>query len=367
MRLFDASLFTFIIEIMPTALTQKKRILFTTVHPAPYMDEWFRAFDKDFFVTVIYEKPKDSHKTWHSYKGYPGLYSTEISFIELRRIVKEQDFIMMSGWHNRFLMSLFLIAITSHKRIAMFTDYSFHTKRFADLFKNLFLYRKLDFIFCASQSTCEMIEGKYASAKGKSRLFPYMANIPAQYEILPSRIGGKVKVLIANNFFPRKGYSILFKALELLSADIHHKDSFVFTIVGHGEEYNKYFNASKALNLDITFKGWVEVEDYYSLMDDTDVYIHSSLEEPFGIPPVDAMSRGKVVVSSDGVRSMDRFIEDGVTGFIYPSFDYKKLYNILISLNPSLFNEIGIKAREKVLKTYSISQNIKVLKDIFKD
>lgn len=104
--------------------------------------------------------------------------------------------------------------------------------------------------------------------------------------------------------------------------------------------------------------GWVEPSEYTRLMSQADVYIHASLEEPFGIPPLDAMYKKKVVIVSDGIKSTDRIIDNGVNGFIYKSTDAEQLAKIIMSLKKESFSSIGEAAHKTVVQHYSISRNI---------
>ena len=62
-------------------------------------------------------------------------------------------------------------------------------------------------------------------------------------------------------------------------------------------------------------------------MSETDIFIHTSLQEPFGIPPIDAMSHGKLLISSDNVySSLDRVI-DGFNGYLYRKNSAEDLFN----------------------------------------
>lgn len=140
---------------------------------------------------------------------------------------------------------------------------------------------------------------------------------------------------------------------------------FHIDICGHGPLFEEYSNKVKVLDLDIKMHGWVEPAEYTRLMSETDVYIHASLEEPFGIPPLDAMYKKKVVVVSDGVKSTDRIIDNGVNGFMYKANDAVELARILLSLNRDDFASIGEKAHETVAKNYSIQRNIESLNECF--
>ena len=226
----------------------------------------------------------------------------------------------------------------------------------------MYLYRILNYIYCATESTQVYVENKYGSAaKGKTRFFPYAVDIPANIADVKSE-DDRIRVLVANNFVERKGYATLFGALERLN-DFEMRKQFHFIILGHGEEEGKYKEIAESLDMDIEFYGWTEPEKYQRFMDETDVYIHPSIEEPFGIPPIDAMGRKKVVIVSDGVKSTDKLINNGINGYIYSSKDVNGLLNILLSLDKEKFAVIGEKAHSDVKDYYSVEKNMIAIRE----
>lgn len=126
----------------------------------------------------------------------------------------------------------------------------------------------------------------------------------------------KINIFIANNFVERKGYSILMEAFTLLKQN-NLIDKFNIVIAGTGVLFEKYSKEFMNLSSNIILLGWIEQEEYLFNMNNCDVYIHASLFEPFGIPPLDAMARGKLLIVSDGVKSTDRIIEDSINGYVY--------------------------------------------------
>lgn len=175
-----------------------------------------------------------------------------------------------------------------------------------------------------------------------------------------------IDILIASNFIYRKGYETLFNAFKLLSQEKTNK-KYRIKIAGHGPLLEKYKKIALEINnLDIHFYGWVNPEDYNNLIKETDVYIHPSYEEPFGIPPLDAMFRKKVVIVSDGVKSTDSIIQNGYNGYVYPAHDANKLAKIILNLNKKQFDTIGENAHKCIEDHYSIEVNINSIKSCFK-
>ena len=124
-------------------------------------------------------------------------------------------------------------------------------------------------------------------------------------------------------------------------------------IAGNGELYDEIKNRLDKLNEDIILLGWIEDEQYLYEMDHCDIFIHASVFEPFGIPPLDAMCRGKLLIASDGVESVNTIIENGVNGFVFEADNGGELANILENISRSQIYVIGNNGRNKLLETYN--------------
>lgn len=333
---------------------EKKTILLTTNHPAPYIDKWIDEIKLKYKVIVIYNHMRSEKKSWTGFAGHKGYCFETLRYAELKKIIKQCDLLIIGGWTNKECMTTIILGRVFKKKIALFTDYPFHQNKYAVAFKRLFLYRIINFVYGATYSTCDYIEEKYKLKSDKVLFFPYAVDfrIEGTESGIQNSDGTQVNVLIANNFIKRKGYSILFGAFKIL--DHTHTKDFVFHIAGHGEEFDKYRKIASELDLDIRFYGWVENEEYRNLQRISQVYIHPSLEEPFGIPPLDAMARGKVVIVSDGVKSTNTIINKGINGFIYSSTNSSELASILLKLRNYDFEQIGIQAAKDVRKYYGI-------------
>lgn len=193
----------------------------------------------------------------------------------------------------------------------------------------------VDNIFCATVDTKLFYMQYYNFRADKLFVVPYAHNyatVPVEIndkrqEALAS--GAKMKLLIANNFDQRKGYRIVYDAFShLKKAGILNQ--FEINIAGIGEELEIYQGKISELSDKIKFLGWIEVEQYRQLMRETDIYLHASLREPFGIPPVDALNLGKLLIVSDTVHSCCGIIENGKNGFTYPATDASALANALV-------------------------------------
>lgn len=339
------------------------RILLTTMHPAPYIDRWMFTLGNEFNTTVIYNRFKSREKLWKEYQGYPGEYFPKLSIWKLIQLIKKNELIIVGGWTNFYCLETIIFSILLHKKVAIFTDYPFHQNKYADVFKKYILYRSIDYIFGATQSTCEFIRNKYGKTTiNKTKLFPYIFE-KSSVSTCNFKDDNKdhMNIYIANNFIDRKGYSILFEALKIVSQS-PLKNKYEITISGSGILLEHYKKVASKMNLNIKFCGWIETKDYNEIMEKTDIYIHPSLEEPFGIPPLDAMYKQKVVIVSDGVKSTDKIIRNGINGYIYPRQNAQILADIILSLDCKTFENIGINAYNDVNSYYSVKINTETIK-----
>ena len=76
------------------------------------------------------------------------------------------------------------------------------------------------------------------------RFFPYGITFPSESNLChinKFNEGGLIKIFIANNFYKRKGYSVVLKAFEILNNQ-NMLEKFDITIAGVGEESLFYRN-----------------------------------------------------------------------------------------------------------------------------
>ncbi len=110
---------------------------------------------------------------------------------------------------------------------------------------------------------------------------------------------------------PHKNFEVLIEAYSILKKQYNYNGKLV--IVGdtcYPEYFNKLLSLIKKLSLvdDIVFTGKIsniKLIDYYQ---NCDLFIFPSLEETFGIPLIEALSLGCLVLASDGERYKELFI-----------------------------------------------------------
>ena len=120
-----------------------------------------------------------------------------------------------------------------------------------------------------------------------------------------------------------------------------------FTFIGEGKLKNEVeYKLSRIQGLSYEILGWVNIDSYKKQIAKNNVLIHPSIFEPYGLPVIDAMNSGLIVIASNGVMSAYDFIKDGINGFIYNNSSYINLTKKIeyLAKNKDKLNVISKKA-----------------------
>lgn len=336
-------------------------MLFIAIHPAPYIDIWIENIKQKYLVSVAYNYEKSAAKTWKSYKPVSGIIINNYGLIGWTRKIAENDIIILNGWNKLYNIYTLFIALFLKKKVAVFSDYPIEVRKgtLKWLCKSVFLHLLVPRILCATHSTCKYYQDVFAYKLDNTIFFPYATkNEPLTFEFNLQRenllkTGDRIKVFVANNFRVRKGYDVLLNALLLLEKEILTK--MILYVAGSGDLLKEYSLKISKIVPNVELLGWIEDNEYSTLMKECDLFIHASTFEPFGIPPIDAMKYGKLVVVSDGVKSLSDIIVNGENGYIFHAGNSKELAQILskvISHKESVY-EIGRRGKCDICSIYN--------------
>ena len=333
-----------------------RKLLFYNAIPMPHSIKLHEALVKNGYqVSFWYYKDLTSLYPWRSLNtnlDYHVYGTKKGMLLKLIRQTLASDLVIITGWHTKIHVLLALICFFGRIRYAYWLDVPEDPESGIKRLTKRILLRMADYLFVTGHEGIRRISlwSKVKPAKFKD--FPYLSADVDEAEVAEinrSRVlslqkGGEIRVLISNRFEKRKGYQCLYDAFRELNHDCLKK--LRLTIIGSGTDYEKYKMLFNSLDFAPKFEHWVEYEKYLQLIRETDVLIHPSIHEPFGIPPVDAMAHGKLAIASDGVMSvMDRII-NGKNGFIFKANDASALSDILrlICANPLIVYDLGGKA-----------------------
>ncbi|MGC4041449.1 MAG: glycosyltransferase family 4 protein [Flavobacterium sp.] len=352
------------------------KLFFFNVAPLPHsIDLQKELSNRGHEVTFWYLEEKSKYYPWQKLEYGLRLNIFDKKFATFLKAAKQalkNDVIIITGWHSWGHVMLALLCKLTGKKFSYWLDIPAEPQPGFKKSLRKMLLSIANGYFVTGTAGIDFFVKHYQIDRQKSFDFPYLefkpdeADVASKNEERKARLaaGEKIRVLISNRFLERKGYSILLAALQKLSTD--EFDKFQINILGTGPEFEKYKNAFESIP-GLKLFGWVEYEDYLRLMAETDIFIHTSLQEPFGIPPIDAMSHGKLLISSDNVySSLDRIV-NGVNGYLYDKNSSDDLAKILgaISKNSSGIYQMGQKALETSRK-YGAAYNEKTIIDFYK-
>jgi len=352
-----------------------KSISITTTHTAPYIDLWVDALQKEFDVDVFYVYRVSKEKKWEQYNNLKGCEYSNYSFFQKISIFRKYDFVLLGGWNNITNVLLCFVLMPYKVKVAFFCDHPIiETTKTSFLIKFIkrVIMNSANYIFPACESCKDYLHNTYRIKTEKMRVFPYAHSLPTsniklinnnRKEQLHS--GSPINIFIANNFLERKGFDVV--ANTLFNLENEYMGQLKIRIAGTGEKKNYYQRILEELKHDVEFLGWIEIAQYEEEMDKCDVYLHASIFEPFGIPPIDAMQRGKYVITSEGVKSMSHFISmNNERILFYPAHDSVTLSNKLryiIEHKMSLYENYE-RTVNMINKSYSLNVNIDAIKSV---
>lgn len=164
------------------------------------------------------------------------------------------------------------------------------------------------------------------------------------------------------------------KLVKIFAKIKERQNNVKLLLVGDGPDRKKIEKIIKEYNLtkDVTITGFVPFSDvpkYYSVCD-VFVMVRPAtphLDKTTPIKPFEAMSMGKVVISTD-IGGMREIIEDGKTGFLVShSMDAIVDKTIEVLNNPQLREEIGANARRYVKENRDWKAIINNLDDVYEE
>ena len=170
----------------------------------------------------------------------------------------------------------------------------------------------------------------------------------------------KKQILVVSRLLPRKGIQFLLKAVSTLAIDLH------VHIVGDGPYRRNLEDAAEYENLDITFHGWLDnsSKELAELYQTSEFFVLPSESENFPIVLLEAMAAGSTIITTD--KSGCEFVV-GKTGLLVPPRNPEAISSSLQKLldNPSLSQELGIRARERFEKRFTWSKVAKQYLEVY--
>jgi glycosyltransferase involved in cell wall biosynthesis len=154
-------------------------------------------------------------------------------------------------------------------------------------------YRNIDVFIPATEDQRHYLLGKGIAAEAITRM-PHFSLLPAQTaKALPT--DRPLCFVTLGRMVQKKGFDVLLRAFRNY---LDEAKSGQLIIGGDGTERDALKQLTAELNLhdNVIFSGWVE--DVADFLQQGDVFVLPSLDEPFGIVVLEAMAAGKPIIST---------------------------------------------------------------------
>ena len=138
-----------------------------------------------------------------------------------------------------------------------------------------------------------------------------------------------------------------------------NKSNLYLLLIGDGPLHDDLIRIVTQFKINnIGFAGYVNfnlLPNYYAI---SDVFIHDSHDEPWGVSVQEAIAAGVTVVASDRVGASVDLIRDGINGYVFNHGDVESLSNkIELALNIDAFNKALVNKEILSKWNYDVTYN----------
>src|SRR5271165_2215398 len=215
------------------------------------------------------------------------------------------------------------------------------------------MYAHYERIACISQATAENLVRWCPGVGGKIALIPngipFDAFENAQPAVLPDVPGGLTRLVFVGRFDVQKDHATLLRAITAVP-DTH------LLLVGDGPLRLRLERMAQSFGIGhrVTFLGWRQ--DVGAVLKASDIYVHSTHSDGFGIAACEAMAAGLPVVASD-VPGLAQLVTSA--GILFPAGDHKALARNLTALiqSPGRQREMSAASRQRA-RQFSIENTV---------
>ena len=184
-------------------------------------------------------------------------------------------------------------------------------------------------------------------------------------ELLPKRAAGAhanpLHIVMVGRLVPTKGPLLLLKAIERVR---NHGIALSLTVVGDGPErpdLEAFIRAHDLAGI-VTLTGALNHDQTLARVAAADLFVLASFAEGIPVSLMEAMALGVPCIST-WIAGIPELIESNRDGILVPPGSVDDLVNAILRLagDPGLRQRLSESARNRVLREYSLSQNLRLL------
>jgi glycosyltransferase involved in cell wall biosynthesis len=180
--------------------------------------------------------------------------------------------------------------------------------------------------------------------------------VTTRAEAIRREAGGRPIVLFVGRLVRYKGVDVLLEAMRGVSA--------IALLVGNGPERDALQRAAENLGMAdrMKFLGEVSQDELAALYRACTVFVLPSVtrQEAFGVVQIEAMARGKPVISTDLGTGSGWVNQNAETGFVVPPRDTRALHDAIerVVTDQTLQMTMGAAARRRALALFGVDRMV---------
>lgn len=298
-----------------------------------HIDEMINVFSKENVDFEAWFAKKNNSIKINIYNS--NIYSTRFNLSFISYIFsKKNNLIIITGWMNVNMIIIILLFFLTNKLFFYWSD------RPRDINKNYFKKLKRYVtekilklsnakILCVGNTTIEYFKSKNFNSSNLINLPILTTPIHKPINDLNKKNWKKNNFGLNENVFLvssgsrlefEKGYDILIEAVSRLDANIIK--NLIVIIVGDGNEAGKLKQQTIDLNVsrNFIFPGWLEINEFKSLISHSDLFIHPSRYDAYGAS-IYPLSLGVPVIGSINAGVIKERIINNFNGLVYYNND----------------------------------------------
>jgi glycosyltransferase involved in cell wall biosynthesis len=145
--------------------------------------------------------------------------------------------------------------------------------------------------------------------------------------------------------------------LEALRIAVHERGARDLRVraVGIRSDFLRAVAAEAGLAGILSFEPWLADEELHELIAGCRLLVYPSIEEPFGLVPIEAMAHGRPVVASNRGGTRESVLP-GATGLLMNALDPVAMADAILALwsDPARCDRLGAAGRDRYLEHFSL-------------
>lgn len=334
----------------------KKKLLILSIYPAPYRVEVVAGFHEYFDTQVFFEKSiGDSREAeWFKKGNYYTLDNIKGSnaFRENKKKLKNFDAVMLYDYSTKCALKLIFSCILKNIPYVINADGVMFTKHgniLKDIIKRIIISKAAGCF--ASGNLAKNYFMKYGAKEKNIYLHTFSTLHSNDIEKFPVSLETKNKIraelgfeqskfiaIAVGRFIPLKRYA------ELITAWANMPENYLLLLIGGGEEENNYRQIIEKLHIqNVHIEGFHPQEELKRFYSASDVFVHPTSYDVWGLVVNEAMSVGLPAIVSDHCVAGLELIKDGENGCLIHMGDDKRLCDKVKNLhdNPEFYKQMS--------------------------